>query len=227
MRRFCLDARIQLRMEFSERTEQKARAPSWVARKTTRGAWPASKASCQRGAHKHQRSPDFSPGKPNAGTGVERSLPHDFEKSRNSAVITAQTVASDILLPRVAAAVPIKPRHRLHRTDFEWLAEHVSSRLLGMAAIITGIPQHCRPSVIAMTSFHRCDSNREQPYDFGEVRLATLALLTFTVLSEWRSRGVVIARSPGQVVSFRSSPTVFADTPMPRSTSTRILSGKP
>jgi hypothetical protein len=31
-------------------------------------------------------------GKPNAGTRVERSLPQDFEKSRNAAVITAQTV---------------------------------------------------------------------------------------------------------------------------------------
>src|SRR5215813_5439818 len=71
--------------------EQKVKAPSWVARKTTRGAWPASNASCQRDAHKHQRSPGFSPGKPNAGTGVERSLPQDFEKSRNAAVITAQT----------------------------------------------------------------------------------------------------------------------------------------
>jgi hypothetical protein len=72
--------------------EHKARAPSWVARRTTRGAWPASNASCQRDAHKHQRSPDFNPGKPNSGTGVERSLPRDFEKLRNAAVITAQTV---------------------------------------------------------------------------------------------------------------------------------------
>jgi hypothetical protein len=54
-------------------------------------------------------------------------------------------VTSYILLSRVAAAVPIKTRHRFDRTDFEWLAEHVSSRLLGMAAIITGIPQHYRP----------------------------------------------------------------------------------
>src|SRR5271155_3419529 len=73
-------------------SKQWASAPSWVARKTTRGAWPALKASCQRGAHKHQRSPGLTPGKPNSGTGVERSLPSDLEKSRNVAVITAQTV---------------------------------------------------------------------------------------------------------------------------------------
>src|ERR1019366_3023955 len=73
-------------------SEQWARAPSWVARKTTRGAWLASNASCQRGAHKHQRSPGFRPGKPNCGTGVERSLPCDLEKPRNAEVITTQTV---------------------------------------------------------------------------------------------------------------------------------------
>jgi len=31
------------------------------------------------------RSPGFRPGKPNFGTGVERSLPRDLEKSGNSA----------------------------------------------------------------------------------------------------------------------------------------------
>jgi hypothetical protein len=36
-----------------------------------RGAWPASSASCQRGARKHQRSPGLKPGKANCGIGVE------------------------------------------------------------------------------------------------------------------------------------------------------------
>src|SRR5271169_1481572 len=73
-------------------SEQKLKAPSCVARKTTRGARLACSASCQRGAHRHQRSPGFSPGKPNSGTGVERSLPQDFENSRKPAVMTAHTV---------------------------------------------------------------------------------------------------------------------------------------
>src|SRR6202790_387555 len=73
-------------------SEQKLKAPSWVARKTTRGARPACSASCHRGAHRHQRSPGFNPGKPKSGTGVERSLPQDFEYSRNPAVMTAHTV---------------------------------------------------------------------------------------------------------------------------------------
>src|SRR3984885_10676002 len=73
-------------------SEQKLKAPACVARKTTRGARPACSASCHRGAHKHQRSPGLSPGKPNSATGVERSLPQDFEYSRNPAVITAHTV---------------------------------------------------------------------------------------------------------------------------------------
>jgi hypothetical protein len=73
-------------------SEQKLKAPSCVARKTTRGARPARRASCHRGAHRHQRSPGFSPAKPNSGTGVERSLPQDFEYSRNPAVMTLHTV---------------------------------------------------------------------------------------------------------------------------------------
>jgi hypothetical protein len=50
------------------------------------------KCLLQRGAHKHQRSPGFKPGKPNSGTGVDKSLPRDFENARNSVVMTAQTV---------------------------------------------------------------------------------------------------------------------------------------
>ena len=65
------------------------------------------------------------------------------------------------------------------------------------------------------------------PYCFGEVRVATLALLIFTALSGWRSCGVVTTKFSDHVVTFRSSPTVFADTPVFWSTSTRILSGKP
>src|SRR5262249_17332002 len=50
-----------------------------------------------------------------------------------------------ILLPCVTAAFPIKPRHRFHRTDFERLAEHVSSCLSGMTTIIAGVPQRVVP----------------------------------------------------------------------------------
>jgi hypothetical protein len=64
-------------------------------------------------------------------------------------------------------------------------------------------------------------------YDFGAVRVATFALLTFTALLGSRSCGVVTAKFSGHAVIFRSSPTVFGDGWMPGSTSTRILSGKP
>jgi hypothetical protein len=56
------------------------------------------------------------------------------------------------------------------------------------------------------------------PYGFGEVRVATLILLTFTVLSGLRSSGVVIAKFSGHAATFRSSPTVFADSPVSGST---------
>jgi hypothetical protein len=64
-------------------------------------------------------------------------------------------------------------------------------------------------------------------YDFGETRVARLTLLTFTALSVLRSCGVVITKFSGHAATFRSSPTVLAETPMLGSTSTRILSGKP
>jgi hypothetical protein len=49
-----------------------------------------------------------------------------------------------------------------------------------------------------------------------------LAFLIFTTLSEWRSCGIVITKFSGHDVTFRSSPTVFADTAIPGSTSIRI-----
>src|SRR5262245_21340087 len=89
-------------------SEQYSRAPSCVARKTTRGACPASSASCQRGAQRHQRSPGLSPRNPNSGTGVDRSLPRDLENARNAAVMTAQTV----WLPMSSRAVSQQPSRK-------------------------------------------------------------------------------------------------------------------
>ena len=66
---------------------------------------PASSASFQRGAHRHQRSPGFSPGKPYCGKGVLRSLPAALEKARNSLVITAHTVCR----PRSSGPVSQQP----------------------------------------------------------------------------------------------------------------------
>ena len=62
-------------------------------------------------------------------------------------------------------------------------------------------------------------------YCFGETRGATLALLTFTTPLSWPC-GATIAKFSGHVVTFRSWPTVLAETSMSGSTSTRILFGK-
>ena len=67
-------------------------ARACVAPSTTAGAQPAPCASSQRAAQTHQRSPGDSPGKPDSGRGVERSLPAMALNSRNSAVMTAHTV---------------------------------------------------------------------------------------------------------------------------------------
>ena len=67
-------------------------AEECVASRSTCGAIPASSASCQRVTHKHHLSPGLRPGKSHSGCGAIRSLPCSRENSRNSAVITAQTV---------------------------------------------------------------------------------------------------------------------------------------
>jgi hypothetical protein len=77
---------------FRSSKSQNARHASCVAARTTLGACPASSASCHRGAHKHHLSPGCRPGKPNCRFGVDRSFPAAFEKARNSAVRTTQTV---------------------------------------------------------------------------------------------------------------------------------------
>jgi hypothetical protein len=77
---------------FRSSKSQNARHASCVAARTTFGACPASSASCHRGAHKHHLSPGCRPGKPNCRFGVDRSFPAAFEKARNSAVSTTQTV---------------------------------------------------------------------------------------------------------------------------------------
>ena len=83
---------------------------SCVAARMTRGACPASNASRQRAAHRHQRSPGLSPGKSKSGCGVERSLPLALEKARNSAVTSTHTVCRpDILGAGMAAAGAKKP----------------------------------------------------------------------------------------------------------------------
>jgi hypothetical protein len=64
--------------------------------------------------------------------------------------------------------------------------------------------------------FGRCADDRGERYGFDEVR----------ALSGWRSCGVIITKFSDHVATFRSSPTVFADT-LPTSASTRILAGKP
>jgi hypothetical protein len=68
----------------------------------------------------------------------------------------------------------------------------------------------------------KSERRRSRRYDFGDVRVETLTLLTLTALSGERSCGVVIAKFSGQAVTLRSSPTVLADTLMSASTLTGI-----
>jgi hypothetical protein len=83
-----------------------------------------------------------------------------------------------------------------------------------------------RAALIQESDPHFWSSKASVSYDFGVARLAT-TLLTVTTLSGWRSRGVVTAKFSGQVVAFRSSPTVLAETPVDCSALTPIRSGRP
>src|SRR5205823_14523340 len=64
-------------------------------------------------------------------------------------------------------------------------------------------------------------------YGFGAYRLDTVTLLTITALPGKRSCGTATARFSGHAATFRSWPTVFAETPTFRSVSTRMLFGNP
>ena len=68
------------------------RADWWVASKITGGATPALMASLHLEAQTHHLSPGLSPGKPNCGLGVDKSLPKDLVYSRKVWVICVQTV---------------------------------------------------------------------------------------------------------------------------------------
>ena len=105
------------------------------------------------------------------------------------------------------------------------IAWHRSAGLIGKAQapahrasrIPSDLPLGCPSRSVAGARFR---------YGFGETRVGLLGLLTFIVPSGRRSGGVVMAKFSGHDVIFRSSPTVFADTPMSGSTSTCIRSGQ-
>src|SRR5262249_34024430 len=137
-------------------SEQWSRAPSCVARNTTRGAWPASRASCQRGAQRHQRSPGLRPRKPNSGTGAERPLPRDLETSRNPAVMTAQTV----WLPMSSRPVSQQPSRNNPVMGF---IEPTSSRSPSTLRGVSGRPPPCPLSSLSMTLSARVSLLRDTP----------------------------------------------------------------
>ena len=97
-------------------------------------------ASCQRDAHKHQRSPGFKPGKPSSGIGVG-----DLEKlEERGNHHGADRVATNVLLSSIAAPVPIKPRHGGYGANIERLTKHVAGSTAPTASIATVVPQHRR-----------------------------------------------------------------------------------
>ena len=107
--------------------------------------WSASNASCQRGAHKHHRSPGFRPGKPNSGSVSRDRCRAIWKNQETSQSSRRRPCGFQCPLRQVAAAVPIKTCHRLDRTEFKWLAEHVAIFTAPRAATtIPIVSQHRR-----------------------------------------------------------------------------------
>jgi hypothetical protein len=90
-----------------------------------------------------------------------------------------------------------------------------------------GLIGNARPRTSSVVGETAGASQSALRYPFGETRVGLLALLTLMVPSGLRSGGVVMAKFSGHDATFRSSPTVLADTPTSSSTSTCIRSGQP
>ena len=54
-------------------------------------------------------------------------------------------MTANILLARIAAAVPIKPCHGLYRTELKRLAQHIAGCRAPSASITCVVPQHGVP----------------------------------------------------------------------------------
>ena len=93
----------------------------WVASSTTGGATPASKASFQRAAQRHHRSPGFKPGKSKAGLAVIRSFPRTAREFQEfGSHFGTHDVQPIIRRSRAATTVAIKsgPRRQAARLQF-------------------------------------------------------------------------------------------------------------
>jgi hypothetical protein len=73
---------------------------------------------------------------------VDKSLPRDFENTRNSAIMSTDRVAPHVFLAGIAAAIAIKPCHGLKRTYLKWLTEYIAGRNGPPASIVTFISKH-------------------------------------------------------------------------------------
>ena len=82
---------VEIACNFNCSKDTVSSALTWVASRCTGGATPADRASFQRTAHRHHRSPGLSPANRYSGRGVIRSFPRASEYARNSGVILAQT----------------------------------------------------------------------------------------------------------------------------------------
>ena len=115
------------RISYSSGTTSSA--CSCVAIRTTGGAAPASAASSQRAAHRHQRSPDTSPGNMELGSRcaeVVAVLARKLEELCRHA--GADRVRADILRAGMAVAVAEEPGGGILATRCEWSAEHIARR---------------------------------------------------------------------------------------------------
>ena len=99
---------------FSRSKGTISRVASCVAVSRTLGALPASNASSQRAAHRHQQSPGFSPGKPAAGKRCRQIVAGGARERQELGVDPgAYGMDADILGAGLAIAGAVEPGQRL------------------------------------------------------------------------------------------------------------------
>ena len=123
-------------------------------------------ASCQRGAHRHQRSPGCRPGKPHCKIRRRQVVADRFgERQELGRQLDAHRVRADVLRPRVAAAVAEKAGHRRRAADFQLAAEHVFGLRQADDAVGFGDANHRQILDMRLFGQHRLDrrNHRRRP----------------------------------------------------------------
>ncbi len=131
---------------------------------STGGAQPASSASRQRLAHRHQRWPALRPAKRYAGLGVTKSFPRERENVKNASVRRTHTKWD----PWSDISVLQQPSRKYPVTGSN---EQASSAVPRTFLEIIVLPEyvHCRGWPSSLAGLHHFHGRRDQCRNLGHV----------------------------------------------------------